>query len=325
MVSPVLARTLASGRPHFNERVAEARHRMPGFDVEAFRGFVAGELDVVATAVEAAMPERVGDAVQVAWDLGIDLVGQALFGAGARLPWVGQAWRTLVPGLGARIAAEPFAVLAALTNAAVRLGGSPGVRMDQWLALMQAAGPECDSVDTLRLAGAVCGWRAGMVPLRAAALDALMRLPPTLARHCLGAPAPLAPAAIADALRADRWSPRVAGDAAAAGWVLGGFSGFGGPFALPPQLRATAAGFVAQCGERHFLVQADAFGAAVVASTRAEFDAAAATTEPLPGMRAVALAARLGIPEDGLRVVANGDSLAVASPWSHRLHVGPRT
>ena len=56
-VSPVLARTLAAGRPQFNARVAAARRARSGFDAEAFAQAIRVRLDPVVVAVDALAAE----------------------------------------------------------------------------------------------------------------------------------------------------------------------------------------------------------------------------------------------------------------------------
>src|SRR5690242_17770626 len=118
MLSPALARTLAADRAAFNESVADARQRMPGFNVEAFRTFVSSDLDALAVAVDKVAPEQVAEVVRIAYSVALDLVGQGLLGGEARLPWVGQAWR-LAPLCARLVASAPQDILATLTNAAV--------------------------------------------------------------------------------------------------------------------------------------------------------------------------------------------------------------
>lgn len=322
MLSPVLSRTLAAARPWFNERVAEARHRQPGFDVEALRGFVAGELDVLAQAVATVDPDRLGEAVQVGYEVGIELVGQRLLGPDARLPWVRRGWLSLVPRLPRLVALAPRDTLAALCNAAVQLATTPGVRMEQWIERLAAAAPACDSVGRLRQAGAVCAWRAGLVQMRQGALDAAAQLPPELVRACLDLAEGTDTHAALAGLRADRWFD--VGAVQPAGCVLGGFTGFGGPFASPPQVRADASGFVLGAGDRAFAVDADLYGGAVLPATAARFDAARPAALALSRETREALAARLSVPDDDLLGAVHGPSLLVASPWSHRVLVVPR-
>ena len=321
MLSPALTRTFAAARPWFNERVAEARHRQPGFDVDALRDFIAIELEAVAAAVMAADPDRIGDAVQAAYDIGIELVGQRLLGPQARSPWVRRTWQTIVPVAAPLLARWPRDTLGALSNAAIQLAATPGVRPAQWLERLAVAAPACTDVDMLRRAGAICAWRAGMVALREAALSTGEGLPTSLARTCLGLEPATHDEAIWTSLRADRWF--LPDKASAPGHVLGGFSGFGGTFAEPPAVRADAGGFVARAGDRAYALGADAFGAAMLSAGVERFEAARQAPERLGRDAREALAARLQVPEDGLVAVAHGPSIAVASPWSHRIFLGP--
>lgn len=321
MLSPALAQTLAAARPWFNERVAEARHRQPGFDVDALRNFIATELDTVAVAVASVEPERVGEAVQTAYAIGIELVGQRLLGPQARLPWVRRAWQAIVPAAATLAARAPQDTLAALSNAAIQLGTTPGVRTAQWIELLAGAVSRCTDVEMFRRAGAVCAWRAGMVQLRDAALAAGEQLPAPLAMSCLGLGADKPSEEIWPWLRAGRWS--TPDRAQAPGHVLGGFTGFGGTFPEPPVIRADATGFIARAGARVYALDADAFGAAALRAGGERFQAARQATTALDRTARETLASRLQVPEEDLVAVAHGQSLVAASPWSHRVFVGP--
>lgn len=295
---------------------------MPGFNVEAFRTFVSSDLDALAVAVDKEAPEQVAEVVRIAYSVALDLVGQGLLGGEARLPWVGQAWR-LAPLCARLVASAPQDILATLTNAAVTLGSTPGVRPAQWLDLMQSAVPLCEDLKMLRLAGAVCAWRSGMVQLREAAMDALEGLPEGLARLCLAAPVDIPWDHLASGLRSSRWAAEFMASDVAPGWELGGFTGFGGLFSEPPTIRTLPDGFVARSNERYFLITADVFGAAAVPSTAAMFESAQPRTTALPADAMGAHATRLGVPADGLFAVAIGDTVLIGSPWSHRLAVEP--
>ncbi|MFS2217338.1 hypothetical protein ACCD08_22770 [Telluria sp. Tellsp104] len=105
-----------------------------------------------------------------------------------------------------------------------------------------------------------------------------------------------------------------------AGREVGGFTGFGGAFAEPPEVRAGADGFVVRAGERCHLLLADAYGAVLLAATPDEFDRAA------PGGAVQVDARRIApdLPADGLAVCASGPTLALTSPYTHAIRVLPR-
>lgn len=322
MLSPVLARTLAAARPWFNERATEARHRQPGFDLEGLRDFIETELDAIAVAVARVEPDRVGEVVQAAYEVGIELIGQRLVGPQARSPWVRRSWQVIVPSAAPLLVLAPRDILGALSNAAVQLGVTPGVRSAQWIDLLAGVVHQCADVDMFRYAGAVCAWRAGMVSLRDAALVAGERLPTRIAMACLGLDPDAHGEAAWSRLRADRWLALE--ESQAPGHVLGGFTGFGGVFSGPPSVRVDTAGFIARAGDRVYALDGDAFGAAALSARIDRFDAARQTPVSLGRPLREALAVRLQVPEEGLVATAHGQSLVVASPWSHRVFLGPR-
>ena len=330
-VSAPLANVLAARRAAYNRRVAEARHRLPGLDTAAFAAFVRDGVDAVCAAVHRADDRATADVADVAFDIALDLVGQGLAGPKARSPWIGRTWNEVVPAAAALVAQAPRPTLAALTNAAAKLAAVPGVRMDAWLAPMTALAPHCDSVAMLRDLGALCAWQAGMASLRTAALAAADRLPPALPAAVFRTSEKGWPDVRAR-LHADRWWDPARGGVDPQGRTVGGFAGFGGVFAAPPQVRVGTGGFVVAGGERHHLVIADAFGAVVLPASGAEFaQARDASRDGLPpgvqlgahGVRVHDDAIAFAAPSDGLHAVGDGDSVVLSSPWTHWLRVVP--
>jgi hypothetical protein len=124
-------------------------------------------------------------------------------------------------------------------------------------------------------------------------------------------------------LRRTRW-PSLEADQSAAAWVLGGFTGLGGPFSRPPTVSAGSSGFVVVSGERRFQIEADVFGATVVPAGGAVAAVPAGTPSQATVRAASDLAERLGVPETELVLCEGADSLAAVSAWSHRLVVAPR-
>ncbi|MCW4455533.1 hypothetical protein OK348_12125 [Flavobacterium sp. MXW15] len=326
--SAALARVLAAQRSRFNQRVAETRHRLPAFDTAAFKAFLVHQVDAVAVAVDAVDPAATPEAVAVAYDIGLDLVGQGLAGPAARLPWVDLAWQRLPPAIAALVAGSPLQALGTVTNAVVRMGSVPGARVEQWVERMSALAGGCADVAALRRLGALCAWRCGMTHLRRGALEQAANLPPALALAALGAPPSSDWDTVGRRLEAQPWWNPGADEAPAQGWTVGGFTGLGGPFAAPPQVRGGEDGFVVASGGRHHLLLADAFGAVVLPATAAEFEGAASTVSPKvriapEGVHIDGRPVAFDVPEDGLQAVSNATSVAVFSPWSHRIRVLP--
>lgn len=317
-VSAPLARALAAGRSRFNARAAEVRHRHPGFDDAAFAGFVGSALDRVVQAVDAVAPERVHAVAIAGYDMALDLVAQGLAGPGARQPWVDRVWLELAPCNAGLLAAQPQAVLGALGNAVIQLGQWPQVRVADWLQWMTALAGEVAGLAQLRALGQLLAWRAGMAHYRRGALAAANILPPALALAALDADPASDWPALRDALLADPWHG--AQNLPDSGVQIGAFSGFGGHFAQPPELRAADEGFMVRSADRHRLLLADRHGAVLLPASAAEFEAASTSQVTAPPQHVAAL----GWPRDSLLAVADVHTLALSSPCTHAIALFPR-
>jgi len=306
-LSPVLARELAAARPRFNAQIAAARRAHTAFDTEALSDAVRMRIDPLAVAVEAVAPDRVAMVVEAAFALTVTLVDHAL--ARERRSLVDRAWIDVAAPLAAVVAERPETVLAMMTNAVLTLAATPGARPDEWIARMAALGSLVNA-DTLGAAGQVVAWRSGMAHYRAGALAAADALPEQLVLAAIGATG--AWPDVRATLAGDRWwTP----DGASAGVRFAGFAGFGGPFETPPQVRAGAEGFLVRAGGRVGLLVADAWGATLHPASEEEFhrgEPASSTHAAVPGF-----------PPEGLQAATTGDSIAIASPYSHYLQVQP--
>lgn len=321
-LSPALAQAMASARPALNATVAAARAARPGFDTGALGVAVRDRLDPVVAAVASVAPHRV-DAVAVAgFGMIVALIGQRLIGPGARDGAVDRLWTDVAPAYAGLIATSPATILGGLTNAATRIAATRGARVDDWLAAMRRLAPLVDA-DTLRPAGQVAAWRAGMAHYRDGALHAADTLPEPLALAAVGATGRWVD--VRDRLAANRWwSPGAGSD----GIVFGGYTGLGGPFAEPPLLAAGADGFLVRSGEDHGLLIVDACGATLHPATAAEFNAAASAPVTRPtierdGVRTADRIIPLDLPPTGLTIATTPDSIAIASAFSHFVTVHP--
>ncbi|WP_232150849.1 hypothetical protein [Stenotrophomonas sp. SY1] len=327
MVSSTLATLLASRRSLFNREVAEARHRWPGFDTAAFNGFITQTLDPVCVAVAAIDGSATPLVAETGFSIGLELVAQGLAGPGARMPWVDAAWQQLAVPAAALVAQAPLETLGALSNAVVRLDGVAGTRVPEWIAMMQPLVACCDTPEALRTVGALCAWQAGMAPLRQAALLQAAGLPKALLAAALGVDEAQGAAAHERALGERWWNPR-AGGIDPQGWTLGGFTGLGGPFPTPPEVRASDTGFIVRSGERHFLLMADGCGGVVLPASATEFQVAhAAVAEQVSfdaqGARIAGKHIHFDTPTEGLTAIAGPAGVAISSPWSHHVRVVP--
>jgi hypothetical protein len=326
MVSARFAALLAAGRPELNRRAAEARRRSPAFDPAAFSAFVSTSVDAVVGVVDRRDPERAGAAAFAAYDIGLALAAQARAGTA-----VEQAWADVAPRYGGLLAAQPAAVLGLLTNAALHLEKSRVARVPEWLALMAALAPQVTDLRQLRVAGQISAWRSGLAHFRQGALAAGDTVPEPLALAAFGIVGLSWPEA-RDQLRDDPWWTT---DAAShqrlrkKGIEIGGFTGFGGAFGQPPEVRPAPDGFWVRSGEHYALLIADACGAVLQPASEVEY-----THHATPAREAkvahfgeqMTINGRVletDLPTATLRVVCNARSAAITSPYSHAIRVLP--
>lgn len=327
-VSPAFARVLSAGRRQFNTRVEEARRRAPGFDAAVFADFLCDGVDGVIVAVDETAPGRTMAVALAAYDIALGLCVHGLAGSSARSSLLNHAWSRLFPRLAARIAEQPQDVLGALSNAAVHLAGVDGARGDEWLGWMAEWGPRTQTTTQLLDLGKVLAWRCGLAHFRTGALAAADALPPALQLAALGAPADGSWPTLRAALAADPWAS--AQPRRLQGWQVGAFTGFGGRFVQPPELRVAAHGFLVRSGTRHFLAIADACGAVLLPASAEEYATGAEPPRNAPQRRGdrLLLAERevdVDLPFEGLTVATDAHTAAIASPWTHEIRLLPLT
>jgi hypothetical protein len=335
-VSAALADALAGGRPQFNARVAETRHRCPAFDTTVFTAFLRTGLDSVARSVAAVAPDRTAAAVAAAYDIALELVAQGLAGRGARSAIVEQTWTTVAPRCAHLVAVQPVEALGALSNAGLYVAGAAGARPRDWLNDMAQVVGSAQSLEQLRLLGQVAAWRAGLAQFRDGALQSAQALPVPLALMALGVNAGTGAddwPRVRDAYRDDPWWSEQSDrrEAARKGVEVGQFIGLGGSFAQPPQVLATQQGFAVRSADRFHLLMADAYGAVLLPSSAGEFEQAQAQvrrpTATLVGTQLLAAGRciELDLPEHGLALAENDHTIALTSAYSHAIRVYPRS
>ena len=327
MLSAAFAAVLGSDRESFNARFTQARRARPALgDGERFAAFLRDAVDPVVDAVPGSDAAAVGE---VAYALALELVGARLDG-----PALVEGWRRVLPAAAPAVAANPWRVLAAVSNALCTLETTPGARPAEWTETMTWLAPLVGGdVEKFRRLGQVAAWRAGLAHFRESALAVADTLPELLAAAGVGAEA--APWAETRArLAADPWFLPGRPDAAplhlAAG--AGGFRGFGGPFPEPPRVAAGAegtGGFLVLGGGECRWLTADASGATFHRADPADFTRAQNCPPPLGlevnGSR-VAWHGRhveVPVPGDLTSAAADGRTLALTGSLTHLVLLVP--
>jgi hypothetical protein len=318
-LSPALDRALQAGRRQFNDRVSEACRMQPGFDTSAAEALLRGPLDRLATLAASVDPERTGSLLLAAFAVGLTL---QLRGKGEQ-PLIQALWRDVLPACLPLALQQPRDTLGALFNAALYLLSLGGGQPDRWAREMARLAGRCEDLACLKRLGQVLAWRCGVAQFRASALKVARRLPPGLAAAALALAPEQTLSEALDRLENDPWfdPAQPAGNGLRVMREVGGFSGFGGPFARPPEVRVFARDFVVKSADRYWYLCADVFGALLHAGSSDEF--AAGRTDPgelgMSGneFRLGAQRCALDLPATGLRRVCGPTTAAVSSSYSH--------
>ena len=333
-ISAHLAQVLEAGRTHFNTRVAEARHRYPALDTAAFTSFLQSAVDVVAIAVASVEPERVTAAVAAAYDMGLELVGQGLAGPGARHDLVNRVWQTVVPQYAKLLSEQPYELLGVLSNAAVNLCKYPNARSEQWINEMIGMSKHADTFFQLRSIGQIMAWRAGLAHFRKGAIGIADQLPELIALAAVGAKVSESwPSVRSNFLSDPWWSPENEGKAGSNPEKIlieiGQFSGLGGQFRLPPEVRATEDGFYINSAGQYFYLLADIYGAILLPSSAEEFNQSKVQLSnkkaSLQGATIVFENRKvsLDLPAEGLSLSSNEHTVAISSPYTFSIQLFP--
>ncbi len=269
-LAPELEVVLRRERDRYNQSFLMARTRFPRVDGQTTLTLFA---DLAAALLQGAAKRGVADpapALFALFETTLTLAGRELAGAGGRLP-------EFAPRLGECLAAAPHALFQApremipgLANALYNLlSRSTSAGADWSRAYVELADLNLDR-ETLQLAGALAAWRAGLAHYREAALARAADLP---------AAALFAALRMTEAQRL-RIAPRLGefvSRLASNPWTTpenwlepereelvarigGGFRGFGGVFASPPEILVGSDGVLASDSDSAYRIFVDAYG-----------------------------------------------------------------
>ena len=321
-VSPAFAEVLRAGRAEFNRRHAQARHRYPGMDDEAFLALLGGPIDALVAQVAAVSAQAVPRVVDSIFDITLGLVGQRWLGPGGRAPGIIDLWLAMAQNAPQFIAQDPQRLLSATANAQVHWSQhGDGLAWSQTLITLATRAP---NVDELLRAGQVAAWRHGLAHYRESALERARQLPRELTALAFGVGLRQWEDHFLDQMQADRWFRPDQPDAHARPAVVakvGAFIGFGGGFEAPPLASMNGNDLLLQTGKAQFLVFADAYGS----SLQPTCGPAVVSAQALPAgwrMQAGELihrGGRLNFSKDGpiTSAVARADTLLVTHAYTH--------
>jgi hypothetical protein len=255
-LSPAFRDLLERNRDALNARFAA---RAKGERTAAMLAFLARTVDPLV----AAAPEGKAPAVLSAlFDLGLAGIGSGVVGEVDPSPFE-RALVETAARFGPHWLDDPARFLVATGNAFVRVARELGPDPARaWLEGLAGVAPITRDRAALLDAGLVLAWRAGIAALRPSAIAKLASLEPSIVRAIFGADA-------VDASPERRFaSPASATPLGPLELVaqVGGFVGFGGPFARPPRVAFAGGRMLASDGSVGGEIFADAFGAELVPS-----------------------------------------------------------
>jgi hypothetical protein len=324
---PLFAQHLADRRDAFNTLVATARVRNPSFDTPAFTRFVTEQVNPLVAQVLALNTGSAPALFDVVFETAITLTEHRWAGHGARADEMARLWGDVLPAFAPIIATHPKTSIAMLTNAAITVMHDPHLPTAPWLESLTNIGPLATTPNDARNLIIIATWRAGAAHIRDAALTAAAQLPPDVACASVGQSAHDNWSRLAENFAAHPWWAPDTPDEAD-GHHIGAFAGFGGLFHQPPVVNVVDDRFVVTSGTQRFALFADAYGASLRPhDTELTTQASTQTAQhrlDKGDIRADDRLVPIALPVMGLRITETSDSIAVTSPYSHRLHVFPK-
>jgi hypothetical protein len=314
-----LAQVLRDRRDFFNARFERAKHSSPNLSAPPLFAFLDECLLPLVLAVNKDAPDRVAAVVEAGFDVALTLVASGLWPNSEKLPILRHAFAVSLPALRRPIGQAPQLLLTKLLNALL----SANLDVLLWLARLESMSAALHTPQQVLDAGLIAAWRGGLAHFRAQALQRLAQVPPLALRTLFASQ--LAVDALISNLQTQRWyraHAELGADEIAA--RVGAFVSLGGPFAAPPTLRSEGQQIFVSSADRHWLLDADAYGFTLHAADSAEFASAPKPSAAMPpqrvlkwrcGKRSVALTQWGEISS----FVATADTLALTHTRSHAI------
>jgi hypothetical protein len=296
-------------------------------DAEEFAIHLMENVAPVAEAVAAIDAAKVDKTVEELFGLSLELMGGGYIGIKARRRWPETLFRELFPSAAPHIAQEPRLVAGSLLNAVIAMEDEHSSRPGEWVGRMKSAATAAATVKDFLDAGMALSWRCGMAHYREGALSLIESAPESLALSLFGGACPATPANRAELMGAlsAKWPPQAnpgVTDNRKPVAVAGGFTGFNGPFAAPPEVYLEDGAITAGDGVNTFGVYADQFGSTVIRRPAGPYPAKIPVqnketekfvTQACPALRAVRSVAKSW--------AWDGATLAVTLTVSHKIFI----
>jgi hypothetical protein len=261
-----LAETLNRHREDYNQRFLLARQQNRRLSAEQFAQVLRQQAAPLAEAVAASAPQQLDAVVSALYDNCLRLTGLDLLGGDLRLQEMERVHEQLLPALAEPVARAPQQTINAFSNAVYNLAMQPGADAHRWITIMTELGGLAGGPDSLLQAGGVAAWRCGMAHYRADALQQAATLDEGMLQKIFDLQTAPARDALLRQLQ-DPWHLPGAEEAPRELRMVGrtgGFIGFDGPFADPPEVTRFGEQLFAFDRQQSWQIFADAFGVVLI-------------------------------------------------------------
>jgi hypothetical protein len=279
ITSPTLKKILAGGRHSFNTLFATGRHFYPHIEPEIFSHYLKHIVEPVVISLEKEKNIHLAALVFHLYERLLELIGKRLLANRGRRPYFDEAFTKMICGLPHMILQQPERFTGAVGNAIVNISAAAAGGIHLWVETMLTIGEHTTALDEFLEAGQVAAWRCGLAHYRDSALQICERLRLDLVKIALNVPEdmPLSREVLVSGLKKNPWlEPRLAGKPPGKTRLIlrrsGAFSGFGGAFITPPQVKTGSRGFLVRDADRRFIFFADIFGSALLPLREEECD-----------------------------------------------------
>lgn len=266
--SSPLAQALEWGRERFNARYEHHTKalRRP-VDPKEFSIHLMENMGTLVDAVAAHDPSSVNRVVEELFEISLELMSAGYVGLHSRYRLPEMVFRQLLPATAPFMAQNPRLVAGSLINAALAMESEPSARPEEWVERMKMAATVAKTPKGLLDAGIALSWHCGMAHFRSGALELARTMPVDLALHIFHREGAANRNELMERL-STKWTPGEEDDHTVKKTrkpvaVIGGFTGFGGPFGAPPTVYQDQDSLAARDDIADFIIFADRFGAVV--------------------------------------------------------------
>ena len=270
MKSSALKLFFQAERDTCNQLVASVRHQSPLLDTNDFNWFITNCLDPLMCHLDKQSNQATFPVAHAGFIHGLELASLNWLKSDVKKDVILKTWNQFYPEILPIIDVAPHKVFAETSNVFSHLLGFGHERPLKWLALMSSILSELDSRDSLKKAGFVCAWLAGLAHLRGPALAQIETLAEPVVRALFGLSNAHDLKRHLAELKNNRWYKglRFQGNADDSSpnveKRIGNCNLLGGEFPLPPQAFAAGGQLFITSGKLAWRLYADAYGATLV-------------------------------------------------------------